>query len=90
MLRELRKERVGILGGLTGGCRCEGQDATEWGQVAPYLSQERAAGGVRGATGERTEPLRSSVEPWSPGRLLWGAVMSSTGPAVRFISLAHA
>ena len=38
MLREFRKERVGILGGLTGGCRCDGQDASEWGQVAPYLS----------------------------------------------------
>lgn len=38
MLREFRKEGVGILGGLTGGCRCEGQDASEGGQVAPCLS----------------------------------------------------
>ena len=46
MLHEFRKERVGILGGLTGGCRCEGQDASEWEQVAPYLPSERAAGRV--------------------------------------------
>lgn len=45
MLHEFRKERVGMLGGHTGDCRCEGQDASEWSRLHRIFPR-RAAGRV--------------------------------------------